>query len=59
MRPPILLVAIVAVAAAVTVAWSMSASKTKPTEASAPISPHDITVKQGNILPTEYWSHPY
>ena len=59
MRPRILLVAIVAVAAAVTVAWSMSASQTKPTEASAPISPHDITVKQGNILPVEYWAHPF
>ena len=53
-------IAVTAVAA-ITVAWSMSAKiagKGKPTEASAPISPHDIAAKQGNTLPVEYWSHP-
>jgi hypothetical protein len=47
-------------------AWSMSklagpkiAGKEEATEASASISLHDITVKQGNILPVEYWAHPF
>jgi len=32
------------------------ASKEEATEASAPISPHEMMIKQGNILPVEYWS---
>ena len=41
-------------------AWSVSNRKiANPTEASAPISPHEIMVKTGNVLPTEYWSHPF
>ena len=35
------------------------AGKEEATEASASISPHDITVRQGNILPVEYWAHPF
>ena len=60
-RITLAVIAVTAVAA-ITVAWSMSpkiAGKGKPTEASTPISPLDITVKQGNTLPVEYWSHPY
>jgi hypothetical protein len=29
------------------------------TQTSAPISPHDLTIKQGNAIPTEYWAHPF
>ena len=65
MRKRTILAAMAAVAV-IAFAWSIStlarpknAGKEEATEASAPISPHDITVKQGNILPTEYWSHPY
>jgi hypothetical protein len=55
-----------AAVAVIAFAWSIStlarpkiAGKEEATEASAPISPHDITVKQGNILPVEYWAHPF
>ena len=65
MRKRIILAAM-AVVAVIAFAWSMSmsarpkiAGKQEATEASAPISPHDITVKQGNILPVEYWAHPF
>jgi hypothetical protein len=65
MRNRIILAAMAAVAA-IAVAWSMFvlakpkiADKGEPTEASASISPHDITVKQGSILPAEYWAHPF
>ena len=63
MRKRIILAAMAAVAV-IAFAWSIStrpkiAGKEEATEASAPISPHDITVKQGNILPVEYWAHPF
>jgi len=47
--------------AAIASAWSMSrkTAGTGATDASASISPHDITVKQGNVLPVEYWAHPF
>jgi hypothetical protein len=67
MRNQIILAAIAVLAgvtavAAIAGAWSISnktAGKGEPTKASALVSPHDIMVKQGNSLPTEYWSHPY
>ena len=59
MRKRFVLAAIAAVAA-IAVVWSVSTLATpKVTEASAPVSPHDIMVKQGNSLPVEYWTHPY
>jgi hypothetical protein len=65
MRKRIILAAMAAVAV-IAFAWSMSklagpkiAGKEEATDASASISPHDITVKQGNILPVEYWAHPF
>ena len=63
MRKRIILVAMAAVAV-IAFAWSIStrqkiAGKEEATEAAASISPHDITVKQGNILPVEYWAHPF
>jgi hypothetical protein len=54
--------ATVAAVAAIAVVWSVT-TLAKPkggtTEASAPLSPHDIMVKQGSSLPVEYWTHPY
>jgi hypothetical protein len=65
MRKRTILAAMAAVAV-IAFAWSILtlarpkiAGKEEATEASAPISPHDITVKEGNILPVEYWAHPF
>jgi hypothetical protein len=65
MRKIIIIGGIVAVAA-VAVIWSMStlakskiAGKVEATEVSAPISPHDIMVKQGKDVQIEYWAHPF
>jgi hypothetical protein len=49
------ILAAIAAAAAVAGVWSVSTLATpKVTEASAPVSPHEIMVKQGNSLPVEY-----
>jgi len=54
------ILAAIAAAVAVAAIWSVSTLATpKVTEASTPVSPHDIMVKQGNSLPVEYWTHPY
>jgi hypothetical protein len=64
-RERLILVAAVAGVTAIAIAgaWSMSHHKTAAgdaaTQASAPMSPHDITVNRGNSMPVEYWSHPY
>jgi hypothetical protein len=59
MHKSFVLAAIAAVAAGAVV-WSVSTRATpKATEASAPVSPHHIMVKQGNSLPIEYWTHPF
>ena len=65
MRKIIVAAAIVAVTAIAAV-WSIStlakpklASNIEVSQTSAPISPHDITVKQGNAISTEYWAHPF
>jgi hypothetical protein len=67
MRDRIILFAVVAAVgviavAAVAGAWSKShrtVGAGAPTEASAPMSPHDMATKTGNMLPSEYWSHPF
>ena len=67
MRNHIILAAIAVLACITAVAaiagWSKShntAGKGQPTNAAAaPVSPHNIMVKQGNSLPIEYWMHPY
>ena len=64
MRNRIILAAIAVVVgvtavAAIASAWSKKTAGTGATDASASISPHDITVKQGNVLPVEYWAHPF
>ena len=54
------ILAAIAAAAAVAGVWSVSTLATpKVTEASAPVSPHEIMAKQGNSLPVEYWTPPY
>ena len=65
MRKIIIVGGIVAVAAVAAI-WSMSTlakpkitGKVEATEASAPISPHDIMVKQGKDVQIEYWAHPF
>jgi len=65
MRKIIIIGGIVAVAAVAAI-WSMStlakskiAGKVEATEAAAPISPHDIMVKQGKDVQIEYWAHPF
>jgi hypothetical protein len=65
MRKIIVAAAIVAVAAIAGV-WSIStlartklAGNIEASQTSAPISPHDITIKQANTIPTEYWAHPF
>ena len=36
------------------------AGEVQATEApGAPVSPHEIMVKQGRILPVEYWADPF
>ena len=61
MRKRFVLAAVAAVAA-LAVVWSVT-TLAKPkggtTEASAPVSPHEIMVRQGSSLPVEFWSHPY
>jgi hypothetical protein len=46
------------VIAALAIAGSRS-SKVEAPVGSAPISPHEIMVKQGNDLPVDYWAHPF
>ena len=46
------------VIAAMAIAWSRSGKVEAPV-AAAPVSPHEITVKQGNNLPADYWAHPF
>jgi len=65
MRKSILFVAIVVVTATAAV-WSIAtfarskgAGPVQATETSAPVSPHEIMVKQGRSLPVEYWAHPF
>ena len=65
MRKIIIIGGIVAVAAVAAI-WSMStlakskiAAKVEATEASAPISPHNIMVKQGKDVQIEYWARPF
>ena len=54
------ILAAIAAAVAIAAVWSVSTlARPKVTEASAPVTPHHIMVKQGNSLPVEYWAHPY
>ena len=36
-----------------------NAAHVQATEASAPVSPHEIMVKQGTSIPVEYFAHPF
>jgi len=62
----IIVLAAVAIVAATAAVWSIVtfgrpkvAGYVQASEERAPISPHEITVKQGRILPVEYWAHPW
>ena len=54
-----LIVATAAVWSIATFARSKVAGLVEATETSAPVSPHEIMVKQGRTLPVEYWAHPF
>ena len=62
----IIIIGGIVVVAAVAAIWSMStlakskiAGKVEATQASAPISPHDIMIQQGRDIQIEYWAHPF
>jgi len=62
----IIIFAVVAVIVAATAVWSIAtfarsklAGPVQATDTSAPVSPHEIMVKQGRSLPAEYWAHPF
>ena len=54
-----LIVAATAVWSIATFARSKVAGPVQATETSAPVSPHEIMIKQGRNLPVEYWAHPF
>ena len=65
MRKIIVATAIVAVVAIAGV-WSIStlarpklAGNIEASQTSSPVSPHEITIRQGKVIPTEYWAHPF
>ena len=53
------IVATAAVWSIATFARSKVAGLVEATETSAPVSPHEIMVKQGRTLPVEYWVDPF
>jgi hypothetical protein len=54
-----LIVATAAVWSIATFARSKVAGPVETTETSAPLSPHEVMVKQGRSLPVEYWADPF
>jgi len=50
-----LIVATAAVWSIATFARSKVAGPVEATETSAPVSPHEMMIKQGRNLPVEYW----
>jgi hypothetical protein len=64
MRKIISLAAIAAIVGTVA-SWTIAmhvrskAAPVQAAEASAPVSPHEIMVRQGNSIPVEYWAHPF
>ena len=67
MRKIVVLAAIAALIAAAVGIWSTAtfdrpkvAGDVQATEApTAPVAPHEIMVKQGRVLPVEYWADPF
>jgi hypothetical protein len=62
----IIILAAIAVIAATTAVWSIAmfarpkvAGQVQATETSAPVSPHEMMIKQGRSIPVEYWAHPF
>jgi hypothetical protein len=54
-----LIVATTAVWSIATFARSKLAGPVQATETPAPVSPHEVMVKQGRSLPVEYWADPF
>ena len=61
MRPMIIFAAVALIGATAAV-WSIAtfarskvAGLVEATETSAPVSPHELMIKQGRNLPVEYW----
>ena len=61
MRKMIIFAAVAVIVATATV-WSIAtfarskvAGSVEATETSAPVSPHELMIKQGRNLPVEYW----
>jgi hypothetical protein len=62
----IIILAAIAIIVATAAVWSIAtfakskvAGHVQATETSAPVSPHEIMVRQGRSLPVEYWAHPF
>jgi membrane protein YdbS with pleckstrin-like domain len=60
----IIVLAAVAVIAATAVVWSIvTFSKPNPAlqvqSIEEKVSPHEMMIKQGRIIPAEYWAHPF
>jgi hypothetical protein len=62
----IIILAAIAVMVGTAAVWSIAtfarpkvAGHVQATETSAPVSPHEIMVKQGKSIPVEYWAHPF
>jgi hypothetical protein len=62
----IIVLAAVAVIAATAVVWSIvTFSKPNPAlqvqsaQEKSSVSPHEMMIKQGRIIPAEYWAHPF
>jgi len=48
------------IVAAIAIAWStFERPKTTAKEAGAAVAPAEIMVKQGKMLPTQYWADPF
>ena len=58
--------AVIAAIAGTAALWSIATfvrskatAHVQGTEASAPVAPHEIMVKQGKSIPVEYFAHPF
>jgi hypothetical protein len=65
MRRMIILAAMAVIAATAAI-WSIvifakpkAVGDLPATDTSAQISPHEMMIKQGKLLPVEYWTHPF
>lgn len=65
MRRLIILAAMAVIVAAIAIGSIAIFAKPKAvadlpaTDTPAQVSPHEIMIKQGKVLPVEYWAHPF